>query len=84
MLAEHSINMGNHVLLWDISVLVKQFGQMDQITGEATETNLNPNSIIRKDPWRGHENVSFTSWIKERTVFLRTSIDKSFLYPWSL
>jgi hypothetical protein len=40
--------MGNYVLLWDISILVKKFGTMDQITGEATETYLNPNNIIRE------------------------------------
>jgi hypothetical protein len=61
MLQEYSINMGNNVLLWDISVLVKIFGRMNQITGEATETNLNPNNIITEHPESGHENIPFTS-----------------------
>jgi hypothetical protein len=49
VVAEHSINLGYHILLHNTSIPAKKSRYMDRIIWEAIENEIHPNNINRED-----------------------------------
>jgi hypothetical protein len=59
--AEHSINLGHHIQIHDIIILIMKSGNTEHIIREVTKSELHPDKYTGKkvSPRAGHGSLSF-------------------------